>query len=397
MDEGLNHWVQQYITSASNGVMPYFDADQMEELLDHFEMDSDLYEDYYEGLIALAHSLHPNNRTISLKKILYLLETEEDLEALEMLQTLAFHDLESDLLQLECYINLEQLDQIGILFTLRSEEQCEYLENLFEIFITDLNEEIAEYSIACKICTMALNKFPNNILILEALVHATTKVDNTPLESAINACNQLLDINPYSASYWISLGILYDKSEQYEKALEALGYAEVCKDVVIEEVIRLRACLYYQMSAYGKVIESYDQIGLHLLSLPDEVAIYAESLCQLKLFEKTLSFIAELSRINPEEINCNIFLQIKKIQALCELGREGEAEPIRANIQKQIPFVRIPPIQTMYNSDFELIAMNIDLIGQLDDESLLSMLEETVSTQKSKLLDVLSLRKHNFN
>ena len=64
--DDISRLLQHYLSAKEEGKEPYFDADQIDEMLDSFE-DSNDYT-YFDEVLALGLKLHPGNSALQIKK-----------------------------------------------------------------------------------------------------------------------------------------------------------------------------------------------------------------------------------------------------------------------------------------------------------------------------------------
>lgn len=70
--------------------------------------------------------------------------------------------------------------------------------------------------------------------------------------------NRLIDINPYSASYWFGLARCHFDMQQFDKAIDACDYAIVADEEFADAYI-VRGHAFYQLGNEEKAMESYRQ------------------------------------------------------------------------------------------------------------------------------------------
>ena len=64
--DDISRLLQHYLSAKEEGKEPYFDADQIDEMLDSFE-DSNDYT-YFDEVLALGLKLHPGNSALKSRK-----------------------------------------------------------------------------------------------------------------------------------------------------------------------------------------------------------------------------------------------------------------------------------------------------------------------------------------
>ena len=127
----ISRLLQRYLTGHQEGKDAYFDADEIDELLDSFE-ESDDYT-YYDEVLALGLRLHPGNPDLQIRQCKSYVYNEDYDSALALIESIAETDNQDlDMLRLECYVMQDSYDKvIGHVEKLIA-NKCEYLETLFE-------------------------------------------------------------------------------------------------------------------------------------------------------------------------------------------------------------------------------------------------------------------------
>ena len=82
-----SQWFNTYLTAKKKGKDPYFDVDQIEDMLDYLEETNNLR--YYDEVLALGLKLHPFHEDLQIRrcrKLLYDGYTQEALQQTNQLQ-----------------------------------------------------------------------------------------------------------------------------------------------------------------------------------------------------------------------------------------------------------------------------------------------------------------------
>ena len=99
----ISRLLQRYLTGHQEGKDAYFDADEIDELLDSFE-ESDDYT-YYDEVLALGLRLHPGNPDLQIRQCKSYVYNEDYDSALALIESIAETDNQDlDMLRLECYV-----------------------------------------------------------------------------------------------------------------------------------------------------------------------------------------------------------------------------------------------------------------------------------------------------
>ncbi len=88
--DDISHLLRQYLSAKAEGWEPYFDADQIEDLLDSFEESNDYT--YFDEVLALGLKLHPGSTALQIKKGRQFAYNEDYASALAQLENIAETD-----------------------------------------------------------------------------------------------------------------------------------------------------------------------------------------------------------------------------------------------------------------------------------------------------------------
>lgn len=285
----VSQLLERYLFYHNKGKEVYFDADEIVELLDSFDESDDFT--YYDEVLALGLKLHPYNAELQIRKCQSLILEEDYKKALSLINTITNADAEDlDVLRLECYAMLYKYDKVVERIEQLINEECDYLDFLFEQIAPILSERdmIKE---AHDFVNRGLLLFPDNISLKNELCYILEIEGDIP--RAIKICNELVDQVPYSNEYWFTLGRLYSRSEDYEKAVEAFDFALACDDSDNDLKILKAYCLYMNKS-YKKAIETYDEIILDNNTFPQVAPLLSDCYIQIEEFEKAYKVLKKL-------------------------------------------------------------------------------------------------------
>lgn len=326
----ISRLLQRYLTGHQEGKDAYFDADEIDELLDSFE-ESDDYT-YYDEVLALGLRLHPGNPDLQIRQCKSYVYNEDYDSALALIESIAETDNQDlDMLRLECYVMQDSYDKvIGHVEKLIA-NKCEYLETLFE-YIAPILGDVEMTKEAHDFINRGLMLFPDNLILKDELCY-NLEIEGD-IKRAIEVCNELIDKNPYSNDYWFTLGRLYSISGDYEKAIEAFDFALTCDDSN-EELKILKAYCLYMNENYEKAIEVYNDIAttddIHIRITP----LLAECYIKLENYEKAYVLLKELLRQNRQLKDSSIY--INYIRCCVETGRDKEASDALMQASRLFP------------------------------------------------------------
>ena len=202
--DDISRLLQRYLSAREMGKEPYFDADEVDELLGSFE-ESDNY-DYFDEVLALGLKLHPGNTDLQIRQCKLFVYNEDYNSALALIDSIAETDNQDlDLLRLECYCMLDRYDKLIEYTEKLIEEDCDYLETVFEctaplLSDMEMNNEARDF------INRGIDLFPQNLVLKDELCY--NREIEGDIDGAISICNELIDKNPYSHEYWFTLGRL---------------------------------------------------------------------------------------------------------------------------------------------------------------------------------------------
>lgn len=321
-EDDISPLLQRYLVAREKGKEPYFDADEIDELLNSFE-ESDYYQ-YYDEILALGLKLHPGNTDLQIKQCKQYVDYDDYESALALIDSIAeTHNESLDLLRLECYCMMDRYDKL-IEYTERlMEEGCGYLRTIFEGIAPILND--AEmYHEANDFLSRGLNLFPDNIILKDELCYAKESLGD--LTGAIQLCNELIDKNPYGYQYWATLGRLYSLNSEFEKAIEAFDFALTCDDSETELKTFKAYCLY-RNGSYEKALEVYREVctdnEVEQETLDHIKPLMAECYIRLENFKEAYNVLKEIIGQPATANEPNAY--INYVRCCAEMERDEEA------------------------------------------------------------------------
>lgn len=336
-EEDISPLLQRYLSARDSGKEPYFDADELVELLDSFEESCDY--DYFDEVVALGLKLHPGNIDIQVRKCRHYIYCDEFESALALVDSIGeTNNQDLDLIVLECYCLLNQYDKVKKYVEQLIANKCEYLENVFEYMAPIFNDMEMEEE-AYDFIKLGIDLFPENLTLRDEFGYSLEAKGD--FESAIKICNEMIDKNPYSHNYWSTLGRLYSFNSEFEKAIEAFDFALTCNETDPEVKI-LKAYCHYMNENYEKALELYNDIlsNLDYNSFKDVFItqrvrpLMAECYIKLEDYENGYIILKDL-------IENNIVFEtspyIDLIRCCTETDREKEASDTLLLAAKRFP------------------------------------------------------------
>lgn len=308
----------RYIKMENSGIISYFDADEIIELLDHFEETNDFK--HYQKVLEFGQKLHPDNTEIKIRLCKLCVHKKEYTHALRLIDEIGNHNSHDlHLLKLECFCALDKYNEV-IAFINTHQLPNDILEEAFEYIaqvLNDLKKEDEAYDFVKR----GLKLFPNNLILKEEKCYYLEIKRN--IKQALLICKELIDYDPYSIEYWYMQGRLYLTNGQYNKAIDSFDFALTCDDSVQEIKIKKAYCLFINGN-YEKAIEVYLDLLSEDSSLYERVQPYlAECYMKIENFEKAyLTFRDTLKEINVAN---NLPIYKNYIRCCIETERDKEA------------------------------------------------------------------------
>lgn len=310
---------ERYLNALQEGKEPYFDADEVDDLLDELDESGDYT--HYEEILSLGLRLHPDNLDLKIRNCHLLMDENKYLDVLAIVESLSeTNNQDIDMLKLECFLMLERYDDFYNYLELLITNKVDYLESIFEFFVPILNEYDKEKDML-DIIEKGLSYYPSNRILNEEYCY---KLENKgKIEDAVKICNMLIDMDPYSYDYWFTLGRLYSLSLQFDKAIEALDFAITCNDSESEVKILKGYCLYMNEN-YQKAIDVYLELQDDSNLRPRIHPFLAECYIKVDKYEEAYLLLKEVIRM--EDIGDDSTAYANIILCCMETEREKEAE-----------------------------------------------------------------------
>jgi tetratricopeptide (TPR) repeat protein len=304
----VSELLKRYHDARKAGEYPYFDTDEIDEMLEWLEV-KDKYEDC-KALVDLGLSQHPGNSLLLMRKCRYYMyefQYEMALETLNSIPDAANIDIE--MMRLECYYELDDIDAILKRIEALTESNCEYLEDILEYIVPMLNDKDMKDASA-KLIRKGLSHFPKNTLLMDELGYLYEL--SGQYKKAISISNKLLDSNPHSYDHWFNLGRLYAFNFNYPAAIEAFEFAVACsgedtKDTDLELEVLLAYC-FFMNENYEKALEKYSQVSVD--STP-KLYVHIQTMmseCYAKLedFENAYQTLRNILSDNAEDVRISM-------------------------------------------------------------------------------------------
>ena len=247
--------LERFNEMREKGTEAYFDAEELVELIEHFDEQDD--RNGYTQALELGLRLHPEDPDIrAMECRLYIYDEEYDkaLQMIDELRNTTGNDVDLVAMELEClYVTNRTAEANALLLRLPVDEETEEIYEALTSFLAEngRNEE------AMQAITHGLELFPENVALKEERCYHTERENNW--EEAAVQCEELIDIDPYSGDYWFMHGRLMAKLGDYDRAIHSLEFALTCNADDIEAKL-LRAYLLFVNHNMEKAVEAYVEL-----------------------------------------------------------------------------------------------------------------------------------------
>lgn len=293
--------LERYEQMIRNKESYYFDAEVLEQIIDHFIVKNQVK----NGLNAIefAKSQHPHNLVYDLRKAQIFSTTGKLKESLLILQALE----KTDTLNPEIYIT-----KASVFSQLRDHDKAiKYFEKAIEISaefemeeVDDIRfdlaleyENVQDYASAIRELTKILENSPDNEAAIYEIAYCYERTGN--FDQCIEFYNKYIDNNPYSFTAWYNLGNIYFLKNNIEKAIWAYDYAIVINEDFSSAHFNM-GNTYMQTGEYEKAVESYRRCveidGEEALTL----SYLAEAYERLERYDEAMYYYERARELNPE-------------------------------------------------------------------------------------------------
>lgn len=293
--------LERYEKMIRNSESYYFDAEVLEQIIDHFIVKNQVK----NGLNAIefAKSQHPHNLVYDLRKAQIFTTTGKLKESLLILQALEKADPynpEVFITKASVFSQLRDHDKAIRYYEKAIDVSADYGDEEIDDIRFDLAleyENIHDYQSAIKVLSKILEHSDDNEAAIYEIAYCYERLGN--FDKCIEFYTLYIDNNPYSFTAWYNLGNIYFLKNNPEKALWAYDYAIVINEDFSSAHFNMANTLM-QMGEYEKAVESYRRCieidGDEALTL----SYLGEALERLERYEEALFYYEQSKSLNPE-------------------------------------------------------------------------------------------------
>lgn len=257
----LNDLVSQYEAAKTENRQYYLDGDAFAAIADYYDGEH-RYIDAQEVIDQGLH-IHPNNMYLLIQQSYLYLDTD-NLDLAKEVADKITENFETDvkILKAEILLNEGQLDGAKEILSGVENDDLDTIVNIVYLYLDMGYPEAAEEWI--KKGEIDYNYKEDFIGVKADFLSSTNQLDE-----AAKYYNQLIDIDPYNATYWIGLAKSRFANEECEQCIEACDFA-LAADEDCGEAYAFRAHSYFYLDNADEAIENYLK-AIEYKSIPPEM------------------------------------------------------------------------------------------------------------------------------
>lgn len=312
---------EKYETALIAGHTIYLDAEDLADLADWYAMHF-LYEKAFH-VIETGLKIHPNNSALLVEQAYLYLDTQNRQKAKEIVTSIVEENAEATILKANIFMGEGREEEAEKLLDGLTEKDD--LGNIIDIIYMYMNMD--QPLKAKKWLEQGLSIYGEDESLLP--IAADCHITFHELDQAIECYNKLIDINPYSASYWTGLAQCYMMQGEFNKAIDACEYALI-SDEEYGRAYVVRSQAYGELGNNERSNEDLRK-AIELKVLPDYF-LYAQlgiDKIGQSMWEEAKPFLqkAEKSIAANDQAEDALLLSIYINLAIChhKLNRDEEA------------------------------------------------------------------------
>ncbi len=289
--------VQRFEKMLQKKEQHFFDVIELECIVEHYLYEFKIKD--AENAIDFALNLHPYSIELKIKKAQVLFSTGNYKLAHKMLIVLEkIENTNPDIFLLlgNIYIIFEEYDKAHTKFreAIKYSEE-DIIEILLEIALNF--EQVNKYDDALKYLTEAYVLDNSFLPIIYELAYCCEKTGK--FEKSIRFYKIYLDQEPFSCDAWYNLGLVYNKIDDYNSAIDAYDYA-IAIDNKFETVYFNKANSLANAEIYTEAIEVYHEYIKIAKESPEAFFYIAECYMRIDDFEMAEKYYSKTLKLDEK-------------------------------------------------------------------------------------------------
>ncbi|MBK7130369.1 MAG: tetratricopeptide repeat protein [Crocinitomicaceae bacterium] len=293
--------LERYEKMIKNQESYYFDAEVLEQIIDHFIMKNQVKNAL--NAIDFAKDQHPKNLVYDLRKAQLFSTNGKLKESLLILQALE----KADPMNPEIYIT-----KASVFSQLRDHHKAiKYYEKAIEVAqdfededLDDIRFDLAleyentnDFQSAIKVLARILTNMPDNEAAIYEIAYCYERIGN--FDKCIEFYTKYIDNNPYSFTAWYNLGNIYFLKNNIEKALWAYDYAIVINEEFSSAHFNM-GNTYMQAADYENAVASYRKCMEIDGEEPLTLSYLAEAFERMERYDEAMFYYERAKELNPD-------------------------------------------------------------------------------------------------
>lgn len=333
-NEEINKIFVQYEAARAENRQLYLDGDQLAGIAELYAADRKFIK--AQEVIDYGLHLHPGCTSLLIEQVYLYMDTQNMKKAKKIVDSITEeYDVEVKLLKAELLLDEGQLDAANeIINSIEEIEEDDDLDTIIDII--NLYTEMGYYEEAQKWLEKNKVRYGEDEEFIAVMAEYYNNTNQ--IETSTFYYNQLIDIDPYNASYWVGLAKAHFTAEKCEQAIEACDFA-LAADETCGEAYMYRGHSYFYLNNSDAAIENYTK-AIEYKGFPPEIgymfigmaySIKKEWEEANKCYQFVInSFIAEGMENSPlltetyinKAIACSQLENYKESHRLCKIARK---------------------------------------------------------------------------
>ena len=247
-DRELAELAEQYENAKAENRNVYMDADDLADLADWYEVRQQ--PDMAMEVVEYGLKLHPASFALLTEKAYLFLDYHDTDSAQEIVDGLNAKSTETKIIQAQIYIlQGKDIQAKQVLSTISDKESVDTMVSVAYMYVNTHHPEEA-----LKWLEPGIGKYEDDEPFM--CIVADSYYGLGRLDEAMEIYNRLIDLNPYSSSYWYGLARCYFDKQMYDKAIESCDYANLA-DEDFPDAYMMKGHAFFYLQNDAKALENF--------------------------------------------------------------------------------------------------------------------------------------------
>lgn len=261
-NQELNEIIVQYEAAKAENRQLYLDGDQLADIADRYAADREFSK--AQEVIDYGLHLHPGCTSLLIEQVYLYMDTQNMKKAKKIADTITEeYNTEVKMLKAELLLNEGQPEAAKeIINSIADDDDMDTIIDIIYLYI-----EMEHFEEAKEWLEKGKTRFSEEEEFISVIADYYSYTNQ--LETATFYYNQLIDIDPYNASYWVGLAKTRFIADDCEKSLEACDFA-LAADEKYGEAYVYRGHCYFYLNNSDAAIENYTK-AIEYKAFPPEM------------------------------------------------------------------------------------------------------------------------------